>query len=211
MNDYEKKIKLKFRLIAYWYDIFEIFLLSKKNNPRIALAEKIPDMPVKILDVCIGTANTSIKIARKNKKNLITGIDLSPDMIAVANKKIRKMNIDNINIRQMNAVNMDFKNNAFDIVMITFGLHEMDFMLMNNVLKEMHRVLKKRGILYIVDFTKEKNLINKMIMNIYLKIFEPGHMKSFINYDWKSLLKNIGLNVTGIEKYRFSQMITAIK
>lgn len=211
MNDYENKIKLKFRLLAFWYDAFEMFISDKKSNPRRALAEKIPNTAVTILDVCAGTANSSIAVAEKNDKNRITGIDLSPDMISIANRKIKKLNLKNIDISRMNAINMEFKDNEFDIIMISFGLHEMNFIIMNNVLKEMHRVLKKNGLLYIVDFAKENKFMVKLLLWFYMKIFEPSHMKDFINYDWRSILRKIGLNATNVEKYRFSQLITAVK
>jgi hypothetical protein len=42
MKDYEKQIKLKFKLLAAFYVLFDIpFLLNRKKNPRRTLVRKI--------------------------------------------------------------------------------------------------------------------------------------------------------------------------
>jgi len=79
MQEYEKKIKLKFKLLAAFYDMFDIpYMIKPSSNPRLALARKIPDEELRILDVCIGTASSSLSVAQANSHNQITGIDLSP-------------------------------------------------------------------------------------------------------------------------------------
>lgn len=84
MQNYERQIKLKFGVLASFYDLFDVlFLLDKKRNPRHALARKIPNEVLRILDVCVGTANSAIAVAEANSRNEIVGIDLSADMIAV--------------------------------------------------------------------------------------------------------------------------------
>ena len=86
---YEKHIRAEFKFFAFWYGLFDlVFLIDPRRNPLRALAEMIPNDELEILDVCVGTANSSIAVARQNEKNHITGIDLSPDMIAVAQRKI---------------------------------------------------------------------------------------------------------------------------
>ena len=88
---YEKKIRAKFKFLAFFYDLFDlVFLIDPKRNPRHALTQLIPNDRLGILDVCVGTANSAIAVAQKNDKNHITGIDLSSDMIAVAQRKIER-------------------------------------------------------------------------------------------------------------------------
>lgn len=211
-KDYEKAIKLKFRLVAKFYDLADlVFIFDKETNPRHALARKIPNEALHILDACVGTANSSIIVAEANDQNEIIGIDLSPDMIAVAKKKIQKRGIMNIHIRRMDATEMSFQDGEFDIAMISFGLHELGYELMIDILKEMHRVLKDGGKLYIIDYEREDGLIKNLMFSIYLKIFEPKHMPQFLKYDWVELLRGVGFHVTSGGKYRFSKMISATK
>jgi len=212
MQEYEGRIKLKFKMLATFYDLFDIpFRLNPAGNPRLALANKIPNAPLRILDVCVGTANSAIAVAQANNQNQIISIDLSPDMIAVAENKIRKLGIQNISIREMDATKMSFKNGEFDIAMISFALHELGYELMMSILKEMGRVVKESGLLYIIDYESEEGWFKSLILSIHLKIFEPGHMPQFLLYDWDDILRVVGFRVTGTEKYLFSKLISACR
>ncbi len=124
--DYQRRIKLKFRMLAYFYDLFDLpFIFDRRTNPRLVLAHKIPDAPLSILDVCVGTAIGSMTVAEANPENRITGVDLSLDMLVLAQEKIRRRVLRNVSLRQMNAANMQFGESAFDVVMVSFGMHEL--------------------------------------------------------------------------------------
>ena len=210
MKEYEGRIKLKFKLLANFYDLFDIpFRLNTDGNPRLALAQKIPNATLRILDVCVGTANSAIAVAEANNKNQIIGIDLSQDMIAVAESKIRKLGIHNISIREMDATKMSFEDGEFDIAIISFALHEFDYKLMMSILKEMSRVVRESGTLYIIDYERQEGLIKSLMLSIQLKVFEPVHMPQFLLYDWEEILQGIGFRVTSTEKYLFSKLISA--
>jgi len=212
MGDYERRIKLRFKWLAAFYDLFDlVFLLDKKESPRQALARKIPNETLRILDVCIGTANSAIAVAEANDRVEIVGIDLSPDMMAVAERKTRKRGIANISFRQMNAGEMDFQDGEFDIVMISFALHEMECESMMRILREMRRVLREAGMLYIVDYEVEGKAVKDFIFSVYLKLFEPRHMPQFLGTDWTKMLEEIGFRVTDIEEHFFSKLISAHK
>ena len=212
MQNYERQIKLKFKFLAIFYDLFDLaFLVQKERNPRYALARKIPNENLRILDVCVGTANSSIVVAEANDRNEIVGIDLSPSMIAVAEGKIRKRGIRNISIHQMDATKMSFQDCEFDIAMASFGLHELGHELMMDILKETYRVLKDGGKLYIIDYERERGLVENFMFSIYLRIFEPRHMPQFLKYDWTEIMWSVGFEVNDIEKYFFSKLISATK
>jgi ubiquinone/menaquinone biosynthesis C-methylase UbiE len=209
---YEKRIKLKFKVLAAFYDLFDLaFLIDRKRNPRYALARKIPDEALRILDVCAGTANSAIVVAQANVHNEIICIDLSPDMMAVAYNKVRKRNIRNISIHQMNAENMNFQAGEFDVVMISFALHEMAYEMMLKVLRQMCRVLKDGGKLYIIDYGREDGWCKNLPLSMHLKVFEPKHMAQFLKYDWAETLKEVGFQLISSEKYIFSKVIVATK
>lgn len=212
MENYQKTINSKFNWLSKFYDIFDvIFVFNEKTNPRSGLAEKIPNQKLCVLDVCAGTANSSIAIASKNPQNEIIGIDLSTDMLSVAKDKIRTKGIKNISLQQMDATNMNFGNEKFDVATISFALHELDYDLMTKIIKEMQRVLKNSGKLYIIDYEKQSHLIKHALLSIFLKIFEPPHMKQFLEYNWENILSGAGFENIKIEKYFFSKLIAATK
>jgi len=212
MENYKNKVQLKFKILSWFYDSFDwAFTLDQSKNPRRNLAQKISDENIQILDVCVGTANSAIVVAKKNSNNNIIGIDLSEDMIAVAKRKLKKQKFSNISFLQMDATAMTFTDNYFDIVMISFGLHELNYELMIKILNEINRVLKKDGKLYIIDYGKEDTSVRKLLLWLCLKLFEPKHMSEFLKYNWKEILKKTGFNITANEKQLFSKLISATK
>ncbi len=212
MDEYQKSIKLKFRILAGFYDLFDLaFLLGKDVNPRRALARKIPNDRIRILDVCVGTANSALQVALANENNRIIGVDISRDMITVAERKIRAEGITNLSIENMNATGMSFEDGEFDVVMVSFGLHEMSYDLMREVLAEMSRVLKSEGSLFIIDYERASSHVMNLCFSLYLRIFEPPHMSEFLDYDWRKILREVGCMVSSTENYRFSKLITAVK
>jgi demethylmenaquinone methyltransferase/2-methoxy-6-polyprenyl-1,4-benzoquinol methylase len=159
----------------------------------------------------VGTANSALAVAQANTLNNIIGIDLSQDMLAVAEAKIQKRAIRNISLHQMDATRMSFQNGEFDIVMISFALHELDYELMMRILSEMSRVVKPDGKLYIIDYEQGDSFLKNLILSAHLKIFEPSHMPRFLQYDWNKILGELRFQVVGIEKYLFSKLISAVR
>jgi ubiquinone/menaquinone biosynthesis C-methylase UbiE len=106
---------------------------------------------------------------------------------------------------------MSFQDGEFDVVMISFALHELEHELMMRILCEMSRVVKGGGLLYIIDYESADSFFKKLVFAANLKLFEPAHMPQFLQYDWKELLAEAGFRFTGKEKYLFSKLISAVK
>ncbi|MBF8247357.1 MAG: Methyltransferase domain-containing protein [Bacteroidetes bacterium] len=74
------------------------------------------DIPpgAKVLEVGAGTG-TSFPAYPTHCQ--VTGIDLAPDMLARAQRKIRDNGWTHLTVREMNALDLDFSDNSFDYVM----------------------------------------------------------------------------------------------
>lgn len=103
----------------------------------------------KILDLCCGQGRHSIELARRGYKN-IEGLDRSHYLIQKAKKKSKKEGLA-VRFREGDARKLPYPADTFDVVMIlgnSFGYFETlkdDLM----VLKEVFRVLKPWGLLFI--------------------------------------------------------------
>lgn len=75
-----------------------------------------------------------------------------------------------------------------------------------DILKEMCRVLKDGGKLYIVDYERGNELIKNLVFSIFMQIFEPKHMPQFLNYNWGKILRSVGFQVNDIEKQQIHQI-----
>ncbi len=72
----------------------------------------------------------------------MTGLDFSEKMLEIAQAKIEKEQLKNINLVQGDAMALPFEDETFDVVTIGYGLRNTPDYL--TVLKEIYRVLKKR-------------------------------------------------------------------
>jgi demethylmenaquinone methyltransferase/2-methoxy-6-polyprenyl-1,4-benzoquinol methylase len=195
---YHKRIKLKYWLLSFFYDFVEIFFyFNTKTNPRHGLARLIPNDDLRILDVCFGTGNSTLLVARNNDRNMITGLDLSADMLKVANRKIRKQGLSNIKTIRMDAADMDLEDESFDVATSSFGLHEMEYPVMKSIMREMHRVLKEGGKLYLVDYQIQDTAIKRFFFRVYLLLTSPPHVNGF--------------RIEKIEPYKISQIACATR
>lgn len=72
----------------------------------------------------------------------MTGLDFSEKMLEIAQAKIEKEQLKNINLVQGDAMALPFEDETFDVVTIGYGLRNTPDYL--TVLKEIYRVLKKK-------------------------------------------------------------------
>merc|ERR1719203_648148 len=105
---------------------------------------KFEDSNAKVLDVGCGVGGTSRYLAKNLGPNAeVTGITLSPNQVKRAGELAIEQGVPNANFRVMNALEMEFPDNSFDIVWACeSGEHMPDKEL---YIQEMMRVLKPGG------------------------------------------------------------------
>ena len=113
----------------------------------------------KILDLAGGSGDLSMLFKEKNKNIQIIHSDINEEMLKEGKKKIidKGLLIPSVTI---NAENIPFSNNYFDIVTISFGLRNMTHK--NKVLNEIYRCLKPGGKIVILEFSKVHSSIKKV-------------------------------------------------
>jgi MPBQ/MSBQ methyltransferase len=99
---------------------------------------------IKVLDVGCGVGGTSRYLAKKlGSQASVTGITLSPNQVKRATELAVEQNVDNAKFTVMNALEMEFEDNSFDIVWACeSGEHMPD---KEAYINEMMRVLKPGG------------------------------------------------------------------
>lgn len=127
---------------------------------------------LKILDVACGTGDM-IEIwqecAKEQNKKIakIQGIDPSEGMLEVAKSKFK-----DVDFIQALATELPQKNNEMDILSISYGIRNV--VQRKEALDEFARVLKKDGILLVLEFTKrQKGGIIALLRDFYLKHILP--------------------------------------
>lgn len=110
-----------------------------------AMALANPQSGERVLDIACGTGVVTRLVAKSIRSNgRVVGLDLNPDMLAVARKiTINPSSTAPIEWREGDASTLPFENETFDVIFCAFGL--MSFPDRVGALKEMHRVLMPNG------------------------------------------------------------------
>ena len=137
-------LRNKYGFSAKIYDPL-LFLVLNPIRKAI-LKELIDSKESRILDLCCGTGNQLKMLSKNGFKNLHC-LDLSKPMLEVARKGDHS-----IRIHQEDAARTAFRDKEFDIVIISFALHEKDRQTQLGIIEETHRLLRDDGLLLVVDF-----------------------------------------------------------
>lgn len=121
----------------------------------------------RILDVCCGTGDVSLALARRGAE--VVGLDFSEAMLAVAR---RRAALDgSVSFVQGDALKLPFDEGSFDAVTISYGLRNLADIPAG--LAEMLRVTRPGGRLLILDFGKPRNAFWRAAYFGYLRIVVP--------------------------------------
>ena len=135
----------------------QIVNICKKINPK------------KILDLATGTSDIAIELS-SIKECKIIGVDPSSKMLEVGQSKIDNQNLnDKILLEKGNAENLKYDDGMFDVVTIGYGVR--NFTSLKNSLKEIYRVLKKDGLLIILETSLPSSPLVRVFYNIHTKLY----------------------------------------
>ena len=164
------RVENMFDRIAPKYDFFNrLFSLRIDLLWRKSLVKWMQsDDPKQILDVATGTGELAIALWKKFRVK-ITAVDLSQEMLNLADKKIKELGAD-ITIQKANAENLPFESNKFDAVSVGFGVR--NFENLEKGLSELRRVAKEDGNVYILEFSKMEGVLSPLY-NFYFRKMLP--------------------------------------
>ena len=140
-----------------------------------------------VLDIGLGNGLNAAQIRKEHKVN-ITGID------------VIDFNEADIPLKIFDGKNIPFKDNKFDVAMITQTLHHCDEPL--KVLKEASRVSKRLVILEDVGVSGIHMIISKWfdwMMNLRHGVNSPGNFR--MHEEWLSVFRKMKLKVIVTKKY----------
>ncbi|NOQ26375.1 MAG: bifunctional demethylmenaquinone methyltransferase/2-methoxy-6-polyprenyl-1,4-benzoquinol methylase UbiE [Bacteroidales bacterium] len=163
-----------FNNIARRYDFLNHFLSLGIDNlwrkKAIKCISSIASNPL-ILDVATGTGDLAIAALKLNPQKVI-GIDISTEMLNVGIKKIKRKGYQNlIELKKGDSENLEFDDNTFDGITAAFGVR--NFENLDKGLSEMYRVLKPKGKIVILEFSKPRVFPVKQFYNFYFKAILP--------------------------------------
>jgi demethylmenaquinone methyltransferase/2-methoxy-6-polyprenyl-1,4-benzoquinol methylase len=140
---------------------------------RKALQELKSLHPQTMLDVATGTADVAILTQRILRPRHITGIDISPGMLALGRKKVEQLKLtESITLESGDSEQLRFEDNHFDAITVAFGVR--NFQHLSRGLQEMYRVLRPGGKLVVLEFSRPTGIGVKQFYGFYMKFAAPA-------------------------------------
>ncbi len=170
----KEEVRTMFDSIAWRYDFLNHFLsfgtdLSWRRKAINEIATRIK--PERILDIATGTCDLAIESLRLSP-DIVTAVDISQRMLEEGRKKLyRKKLNDRIELVIGDSENLPFDEGSFDTVMVSFGIR--NFENPETGLSEMYRVLRKEGIVMILEFSNPSGFPFKTVYGFYFHKIMP--------------------------------------
>lgn len=141
--------------------------------------EKYIDNEKNVLELACGTGQITFRMADKAEEWVAT--DYSENMVEEAEKrKLQEARECKAIFEVQDATNLTYQDATFDVVVIANALHIMPDP--DTALKEMHRVLKKDGILFAPTFVYEKGYSKLLIWIMEKAGFKTYHKWTRVEY-----------------------------
>jgi demethylmenaquinone methyltransferase/2-methoxy-6-polyprenyl-1,4-benzoquinol methylase len=142
----------------------------------------------RVLDLATGTGDLAILVARTHPDAQIVGVDPSPKMLEVGQKKLLSMGLsERIELRVGDAQALEFPDRTFDGLCIAFGIRNVPDRLQG--LREMARVTKAGGRVAILELSEPRG----------------GLLGPLARFHVHSVVPTVGALLSGGSEYRYLQ------
>ncbi|EAZ91935.1 class I SAM-dependent methyltransferase [Crocosphaera chwakensis] len=171
-------------IAAITYDIITpLATLPSEQWLRQSLLKTITIKPIKILDLGCGTGTNTINLKTTFPKAEVMGLDLSPYMLAIADKKSR-INQQEIIWKQGLAESTDISSYSCDLITISLLFHEVPNKISQAILKESLRLLKPKGQLIILNANQQRlrylKWLTKLFREPYSFTYAQGNIREWL-------------------------------
>lgn len=170
-NSWEEYNQKFFDGLALKYDFLnQILSCGRHNQIKKKAIRNICIKPhSEILDICTGSGDIAIFIARAYPTCHVVGVDVSRNMLQIAREKARGLS--NIEFRTANALDLPFKDQQYDVTFMGFGLRNLSDL--KKGIFEMKRVTKSHGVVSSLDLGKPKKGLLSFIYKMYFESMIP--------------------------------------
>lgn len=171
-EDKTPQLSRMFNNISGKYDIFNDIMswgMARVWRKKALSSLRIYN-PKEILDIATGTGDICIKSFEYLHPVHVTGVDISDKMMEIGIDKVKKAGLEGkIHFEVQDCATLNYSEASFDAVTISFGIR--NFEKLDESLQQIHRVLKVKGHLLILEMNEpQKGLILKGYQ-LYTKIF----------------------------------------
>ncbi|MHB1125632.1 MAG: class I SAM-dependent methyltransferase [Bacillota bacterium] len=162
---------------------------QQELNRMIELLQ--PDPNSMVLDAATGTGHTALKLAEHTRK--VIGIDITEEMLTEARSAAVEKGQRNIDFLIQDIHQLNFPDQYFDMVTCRFATHH--FSDIDQALREISRVLKPGGKLYVLDCSAIDGEDTEELINRIERIRDNSHICSYSSRLWQQMLLRLPFTI----------------
>ncbi|NMC63071.1 MAG: ubiquinone/menaquinone biosynthesis methyltransferase [SAR324 cluster bacterium] len=154
-----------FSAISKHYDFLnDILSFGVQRLWRRALFKELPEKKVgRILDLCTGTG--ALLPGLVEHAHELVGLDICRPMMRKAFERLRPHVLEKASFIEADASAIPLPNESMDFVVVAFGVR--NFVELEKCLAEIRRVLKNKGLLFIIELGQPQNCFLKVFYALY--------------------------------------------
>ena len=192
-HDFRGHVLHYYNKFAALYDLGE-FIRRGTRRKAMELSGWQPGESV--LDLCTGTGELALTFAAEGAA--VVGVDLARGALKVASSKSDRISA----WLEMDATQLGFADNAFDVAMLSLALHHMPVSVQASVLRELCRVTRRRVVIVEPDVPVKPSWVSTYVFVASI-IDESEYMHEWVHQDLSKTCEAAGLSVQEIVSTTF--------
>jgi ubiquinone/menaquinone biosynthesis C-methylase UbiE/catechol 2,3-dioxygenase-like lactoylglutathione lyase family enzyme len=147
------------------------------------------------LDVSTGGGHTALALAPHVAR--VVASDLTPRMLAACRDFIGALGAANVEYVVADAERLPFLDETFDLVTVRIAPHH--YADVRAAVREMSRVLKRKGRLVVVDNIAPEDPALDALANEWERRRDPSHVREYTAAEWEAFIAGAGLTLAHLE------------
>lgn len=185
-------VRFRFRMAKFIYDRIFIFLIRDESWRERFFSSFTPDSGDRILHLGPQSSLSALSLAERYSDATFSAINTHSRTVAKLQRRIIRQKLYNINLIEVpNDNRLPFKASSFDKVVSVLGLYDRPPDEKLGRIKEIARVLRRGGTLYVIDFDKPEDR-GEGGVEAAQRILGSATAAPFLNESWISLLSKGG-------------------
>lgn len=150
-----------------------------------------------VLDIGSGAGHAACALAPRAAS--VTGIDVTPEMVAVASALAREKGLANVAFEAGDVANLPFPDARFDLVSSRLSAHH--YADPRAALREVSRVLKPGGRFLLIDCIAPEDAALDTFFNCFEILRDSSHVRDWRGSEWLQMLRSAGFEAEMRERF----------